>query len=213
MLVLGPEPCPLFDAEAMLFVAHTERERFKRHVVFQYGMRADQKADLPAFQITLDRFFFLCRNRAGQQTDPIFGEITHCKGKALPRKHLRRRQQNRLITACESGVKRAQRHRRFSAAHITLQKPIHDGSAAQIGKNVVYRLFLPVCKGKRKALGKALQAVRIYAVTPCSYLFPASFYKAECGNQREIFLYRNALGRQIFLLEAIRLVNGAIGVI
>jgi hypothetical protein len=45
LLVLRPEPCPLFDAEAMLFVDHHESQVRKLYPVFDQGVRADQQVD------------------------------------------------------------------------------------------------------------------------------------------------------------------------
>ena len=189
---LFPQRAALGNAEAVLFVAHAQREVFGLHVRLQHGVRAADDVDLPRCQPLFDGRLFPCGRAARKKRDAVFGEIFLQEREVLRGEHLGGRQKGALVPAFDRHVQRAQRHRRLAAAHVPLQQPVHAGGSLQVGVHVVHRLFLALGELEGKAHGEVRHVRRRAGIGAQADVLLAPLDETEGGNEDKVLLQRDA---------------------
>ena len=178
----------------MLLVADAEGEVFRRHVALQDGVRAAQYGNFAGGERLFDRALFRRGRGAGEEGGGIFGEIALHEGEVLRGEHLRRREERRLMPASDRHEDAREGDRRFAAADVALQKPVHAGGRAQVFKDSPDRRLLPRREREGKAGGEVCHVLPGAGVGKGAGILFAALDEAEGGDEDEILLEGDAGG-------------------
>ena len=153
---LLPQQRALAHAEAMLFIRHGKPQPMIVYALGNQRMRADRHIPFAVLDRLMRDFMLLRGQAAGQQ--PHFQaqrrEDRLCSFIMLARQHFGGRHQRRLIARAAAHVDRAERYRRFAAAHIALHHARHRAIARQIAANLLQHAPLRAGGRKRKMIDK-----------------------------------------------------------
>ena len=180
------------------------------HVLFEQGVRADENICFSREQTPLDLPFFLCGERPREQIHAVFGKISFRDRKVLAREHLGWREHGGLIPAFDGDEHGGQPYRRLSAAHVALEQSVHHLFALHVGEDLVHRALLSFGEPEGKARDKFQKFLICTGITVEPHLLVAPLDHLECGDEREIFLRRNPVGRLVFCGETFRIMHRVI---
>ena len=150
LLVLRPEPCPLFDAEAMLFVDHHESQVRKLYPVFDQGVRADQQVDRAVGNPGEGFAPFACFGCSGKDRHPHVHSFEHPPegGVVLARKDFGRSHHAGLEAVIDGQQHGHQRDEGLAAAHVALQQAVHLVAGDRVLPDLLDHALL--CPGQRE---------------------------------------------------------------
>ncbi len=152
MLVLRPKFRTLRHAKTMLFVDNHKSQVVELHHIFNKGVGADKDVYVSRQQSGMDVRTFFFPGRARQQRH-IHVHVRQQPAESLEmlcRQDFRRSHQARLKAVVQRNQHAHDRHQRFPATHITLQKAVHLFARRRILADLFDYTFLRVGQFKRQ---------------------------------------------------------------
>ena len=147
-LSLVSKHLPLGDTEPVLLVGDDEGKVIIDYLLLDQGVGSDDDIRFMGDNFLVDDPLFLCRHGTSEQ-DHLFVHTMLLKKfrhrlEVLSRENFRRHHESSLVSVLAGCQERQNGDERLTGAHITLDQPVHDGTALEVLQDFLQRPQLGV---------------------------------------------------------------------